>query len=155
MALFTIRKHVDAPREKVFEVASDFVNAAGFIRGITGIEMLTDGPVGVGTKFKETRVIMKREATEEMEVTAFDPPESYVLECESCGCRYRSEFRFTPSGGGTDVEMTFEGKGLTVFAKVMSFIMRPMMKMCMKETGKDLDDVKAAAEGKRAGAEAV
>ncbi len=152
MTKFSLTKHIDAPRETVFQLASDFRNAAEHVRGIKKVEMLTDGPVGVGTRFKETRVVFKREATEEMEVTVFDPPSRYVLECESCGCRYHTEFTFTTVGTGTDVEMVFDAKPLTFFAKVMSFLMRPMMKMCLKETGKDLEDLRVALEQREASA---
>ena len=110
------------------------------------MEMLTDGPVGLGTRFRETRVMFKREATEEMEVTAFDAPHSYSLGCENHGCRYRTEFRFAPNGSGTDLEMTFGAEPLTKTAKVMSFLMKPMMKTMMKHCSKDLEDLKAAVE---------
>ena len=147
MTSFTLTKRIDAPRETVFRLASDFRNAADHIQGITKVEMLTDGPVAQGTRFQETRIVFKREATEEMTVSAYDPPSGYALDCESCGCHYHTEFRFTANGSGTDVEMRFDVKPLTFFAKVMGFLMRPMMKMCLKETGKDLDDLKAVAEG--------
>jgi hypothetical protein len=91
--------------------------------------------------------MFKREATEEMEVTAFDPPRSYTLGCESCGCRYSTVMRFTPRGAGTDVAMTFEATPLTTFAKVMSPLMKPMVKSCLKQVAKDLDDLKASVEG--------
>jgi len=82
-----------------------------------------------------------------MEVTAFDPPRSYTLGSESCGCRYSSVLRFTPKGSGTDVTMTFEAVPLTTFAKIMSVVMRPLIKSSLKLIAKDLDDLKAAVEG--------
>ena len=146
MVAFTIEQHIDAPVEKVFELAADFPNAAERIAAIVGIEMLTDGPVGVGTRFAETRMVFKRKATEEMEVTAFDPPRGFALGCESCGAGYHTEFRFTPDGSGTDVRVVFQVQPLTFLAKAMSFVMRPMMKMCMKETAKDLENLKTCLE---------
>jgi hypothetical protein len=147
MAVCTITRQINAPRETVFARASDFATAPNHIRGIKKVEMLTAGPVGKGTRFRETRIMFKREATEEMEVIAFDPPSGYVLGCESCGCRYRSEFRMTPRAGGTEVQMDFNVQPLTLFAKIMGFLMKPMMKMCVKEIAKDLDDLKASIEG--------
>jgi carbon monoxide dehydrogenase subunit G len=147
MACFTITRHIGAPRDKVFACLSDFRRAPERIKGIKKVEMLTDGPVGVGTRFRETRIVFKREASEVMEVTAFNPPIGYTLACNSCGCRYESEFRLTPRGAGTDVEMRFAVQPLTLFAKVMGSLMRPMFKMCLTEMGKDLDDLKASIEG--------
>jgi carbon monoxide dehydrogenase subunit G len=147
MAGFTITRHIEAPREKVFERLSDFRRAPERIKGIKKVEMLTDGPVGVGTRFKETRIVFKREASEVMEVTAFNPPTGYTICCATCGCRYETEFRLTPRGTGTDVELRLSVQPLTLIAKVMGFLMRPMFKMCLAETTKDLDDIKASIEG--------
>lgn len=146
MSAIRTRVHIDAPPERVFAVASDFAGAARIIEGIERVEMLTEGPVGVGTRFRETRVMFGREATEEMEVVAFDPPRGYVLGCENHGCRYRSEIRVEPSGDGTDVEMSFEAVPLTAVAKLMSVVMGPMMKKMEAICAKDLADLKRAVE---------
>ena len=141
-----IREHVAAPPARVFEVATDFARAPEFVEGIRAVELLTDGPVGVGTRIRETRVFFKKEATEEMEVIEFDPPHSYLLRAESHGCRYLTRIRFEASGGGTDIVFSFDATPLTTFAKVMSVLMKPMTKMMVKECAKDLDDIAAAAE---------
>ncbi len=145
-AAMIMKEHYDASPEKVFEVASDFHNAADNIGSITKCEVITDGPVGVGTRFRETRLMFKRECTEEMEVVEFDPPRSYTLGAESCGCRYRTQLRFTRNGKGTDLEFRFEAQPLTFFAKVMGFLMKPMMKTMMKECRKHLVDLKKVVE---------
>jgi len=146
MAGVTVKKEIAAPPERVFEAATDFANAAKSIRGIEKVEMLTDGPVGVGTRFRETRIMFKREATEVMEVTDFDPPRGYSLRAESHGCRYLSRFRFEPKDGGTELEMRFEATPLTFVAKVMAFLMKPMVGMVAKECGKDMEDLKTRIE---------
>ena len=132
--------------DEVFQLAADFPNAAQFISGITKVELLTDGPIGVGTVFKETRKMFGKEAAEEMTVTVYDPPKRYALECESCGCHYHTEFLFTSENQGTDVTVTFEATSLNWFARLTSILFRPMMKMCMKAVEKDLDDLEAALE---------
>jgi hypothetical protein len=42
--------------------------------------------------------------------------------------------------------MQFDGQPLTIFAKIMSVLMKPMMKSLAKMIEKDLDDLKAAIE---------
>jgi hypothetical protein len=42
--------------------------------------------------------------------------------------------------------MTFQGTPVTLMARVMSVLMRPMMKSVVKACAKDLDDIKAAVE---------
>jgi carbon monoxide dehydrogenase subunit G len=144
---FAIKEQIDRSADEVFAALSNFSAAADMISGITKTEMLTEGPVGMGTRFRETRVMFGREATEEMEVTAFEVPHRYVLGGENHGCRYASEFLLTPKGGGTEVSMSFEATPLTLVAKIMSVLMRPMMKSMAKHCMQDLKDVKTFVEG--------
>lgn len=139
---------VHANVDEVFRMCTDLRHAPERISGITRMEVLTDGPIGVGTRFRETRVMFKKEHTEEMEITEFTPGRSYTVECESCGCHYRSGFDFTPSGDGTNVTFRMDARPLTWAARLMApisaLMFSPMMKKCV---GQDLADIKAAAEG--------
>ena len=145
----SVREHIAAPLDRVFEVASNFADAARAIEGILRVEVLTPGPVGVGTRFRETRKMFGKEATEEMTVTEFEPPRRYLLLAESHGCRYRSELRFEPQGSGTDVVMTFRSEPLTLAARVMSVLMKPMLKSMSKLCSKDLADLKRTIEAQQ------
>lgn len=146
MASVSVEKVIDAPVEKVFDLATDLKGAPGRVRKILRLEVLTDGPVGKGTRFRQTRRMFNREATEEMEITEFEPPGRYVVEAESHGARYRSEFVFTPEGAGTKLVMNFEATPVSMMAKVMAPMMKGMMGAVAKEIEQDLDDIKAAAE---------
>lgn len=150
MIEISMKQHIAAPPEIVFHYASDFAHSPQRIKGIVRVEMLSDGPIGVGTRFKETRVMFKRECTETMEVTAFEPPGRYVLCADTCGCHYQFELRFLPSGDGTDVEMHVKSEPVTTIAKIMSVLMKPLMKSMLKQctemTAKDLADLKTAIE---------
>lgn len=138
---------IDAPPDRVFEVASDFAGAPRRISAITRVEMLTEGPVRVGTRFRETRTMFGREATEEMTVTEFDAGHRYVLGCENHGTRYRSEVRVAPHGEGqSTIVMTFEARPLTMIARVLGVLTKPMVKKVVQACEKDLDDLKAAVE---------
>ena len=147
MPEYTLHKDIDAPAARVFAISSDFENAASRVSGIQSVEVLTDGPVGIGTRFKETRVIFKREATEEMEVVEFEPPHRYRLLAESCGTRYETDIIVTPDGDDRcRLEFRMRPEPLTRLAKVLSFVMRPMIKSMLRLMDKDLEDVKRAAE---------
>ncbi|QDT63685.1 SRPBCC family protein [Calycomorphotria hydatis] len=128
-----LEHRIKAPREIAFAVLSDFEHCSEWIEGIERVEMLTDGPVGVGTRWRETRVMFGKEATEVMEVTTFEPSDRYVVECESCGSLYRSVFTFAEDGDGTKLTLTIETKSLTLMAKLMSplgyFMMGTMKKL--------------------------
>ena len=67
MAGITASLRIEAPVSTVFALATDLDGWAGRIKAITRIEKLTPGPVRVGTRFKETRKMFGKEATETME----------------------------------------------------------------------------------------
>ena len=149
----TVNCHVNAPVERVFANASNFAEVANYIDDITKTEMLTDGPVGVGTRFKETRVMFKRECTEVMEITEFEPNKRYVLHADSHGCLYITTFTFTPEGDGTKVTMDFRSEAHGLMAKLMTPLAKMMTKTLIKCVEKDMACLKAHSE--RTEAEAV
>ena len=148
--------HIDAPQEAIFRVASDFPNAPSVVSAIERVEMLspaTDGsPVGVGTRFKETRIMFGKQATETMDVTEFDPPRAYTLTAESHGMRYASRVTVLEEqpgrvGGGCRLSFDFTGTPLSLGAKAMSPIFGLMMKGAMRKAmDKDLAEIKHHAE---------
>lgn len=143
----TATTHMAASPAAVFAACSDFEHAAENIEAITKMEMLTPGPVGKGTRFRETRKMLGKEATETMEVLEFSPNTTYVLGAESCGSRYRTTFTFTPSGAGTDVEFRFAATPLTFMARLMGAVMMPMMKGVLRKcVMQDLADIKKRVE---------
>lgn len=152
--------HIDATQDRIFAAASDFPNAASFITAIEAIEMLSpaaDGsPIGLGTRFKETRTMFGKQAVETMEVTEFDPPRAYTLSAHSCGVQFHSRITVleeTPggqrngSGGGCRLSFDVHATPTTFVARVMSAFMTPLMKGTMRKAmEKDLADIKRHAE---------
>jgi len=149
MGTLTVTRFARAPLELVFRHATDLRNVPNVVPGIRALEVLTDGPVRVGTRFRETRVVFGREHTETMEVSSFDAPRAYAVVCDSGSTRYESRFSFRPKDGGTEIEMELTATPLTFFAKVMSVLMKPMMKMMATECAKDVEAIAAAAEKSR------
>lgn len=149
MPNFILTKHIAAPVDTVFNVATDIEHAAEHIRGIDNIERLTPGPIGIGTKWRETRTMLGRQATETLEVTAFDPPHSYTIGCDSCGAHIKSTFSFTPVDNETDMTLAVELEARSLFAQLMAPIGRLMfdatMRKCLQA---DLEDIKRVAESR-------
>lgn len=146
MGKISTSMHFKAPVERVFDVFTDLRNAAGRIEGITELEVLTDGPVGRGTRFRETRMMFKKSWTEEMEITDFEPNGAYVVGCESCGSAYATTFRFSPDDGGTRVDLDWEWKPLTFVAKLMSPMGKLMSGSMTKCFEADMNDLRRVIE---------
>jgi hypothetical protein len=143
---FTLTKQVAAPPAAVFAVFADLEHAVGRVQAISKLEVVTPGPVGVGTRFRETRKMFGKDCTEEMQITAFEPGRGYEVTMQSCGAEFRTVFRFVPEGSGTRVEVDFKPRALSLFAKLMvpmSWLMMGSMKKCFDQ---DLEDLKKATE---------
>jgi uncharacterized protein YndB with AHSA1/START domain len=145
MSPIIVTRTIPAPPEQVFGLFTDLDAAPERLSQIDAIERLTDGPVGVGTRWKETRTMFGRQATEEMEITEFAPPRAYAVEAESCGTRFRTDFRFSPETQGTRVEMQFVATPVSLFAHIMSPLSGLMKGMLVKCLEQDLDDLAQVA----------
>src|SRR5262245_11156101 len=131
-----------APPDRMWAVASDFAQAPGRIKAITKVEIVTPGPVGAGTRFREWR---GRQMVD-MEIAAWSPPRSYSLRGYAVGTEFMSEIRCVPDGSGTRLEMEGDARAQTFGANLLSPLISAMSKMMMKSCAKDLSDIAAAAE---------
>ena len=140
-----VRRVLPAPPEKAFAACTDLEAAPDRIRAIVKMEVLGGGEIGVGTRFRETRVMFGREATEEMEITDWAPPKGFVVEARSHGTHYRTVYSFEPEGAdATTVTLRFGAEPQTFFAKIMGFVFSGMMKTVEKCLVDDLDDIAAS-----------
>lgn len=140
-------RHVKAPIERTFDVFSDLTKAAERVEGIKSVEILSDTPAtGVGTRWRETRVMFGREATEEMEISAFTPNKSYEVVAHSRGVDYHTIYTFREHNGGTDVEMVFSGKPTTLLTRLMSPLGYLFKGATQKALEADMDALKRVAE---------
>lgn len=131
-----------ATPERVWAVASDFLNAAENITSITRLEILTPGPIGAGTRFREWR----GRQVAEMEISAWSPPRSYGLLGYAMGTEFASEVRCVPDGVGTRLEMEVTVRPQTLGAKLLSPLMAVMSRLMVKSCAQDLRDIAAVAE---------
>ncbi|MFE8941874.1 SRPBCC family protein [Streptomyces sp. NPDC007872] len=96
-----VERRVAASPGRVWEAITDLPGLPRVLTGVRKVEVLTPGGFGVGTRWRETRRMLGREATEEMTVTACEPPDRYVTVADSHGMHYVSELTLTPDGTGS------------------------------------------------------
>jgi hypothetical protein len=143
---------VNASKEAIWAVISDFEHMVENIQAITKVEILekpTTRDSLVGLKWTETRTMFGSEATETMQVTESMANEYYQTQAESCGAIYISRMFIEEENQQNYVGMAFEGKAQSVCSKFMMTIMGWMMVNATKEAlRKDLEDIKNIAEGR-------
>lgn len=148
----TVEVRIAKPAPEVFAVCTNPDEFAQVVSGIDKVEVLQrpkDGPLGsIGTRWRETRTLYGKQATEEMWVTEWQLNEYYVVRAKSHGTRYRSYIRTIPEvNDSTQLEMTFSGEPYTFMAKTMNKLLGKFMRGSVeKMLLADLNDIKAFCE---------
>lgn len=141
-------RHVNAPPGAVWHVLTDLDTAVERISGIKKIERLdaNEGFV-VGTKWRETRVMAKREATEEIEVVSITDGASYETRAGNEKVSYHATMGVRADGDGSIVWMTLGGEAHTLLGKIMTVLLGWLgARMARKAISQDLADIAKAAE---------
>lgn len=145
-----IERVVAAPAARVWGIMTDLDRSPDVLSAVTRVERLDGGSTfGVGTRWKETREVFGKEATEEMAVTAVEPGRSYVVEADSRGAHYRSTMGVEPlDDARSRLYLSFgaepEGLGGQILAATVGRLFRGVTRRMLR---RDLDDIAAAAEG--------
>jgi carbon monoxide dehydrogenase subunit G len=139
---FQFNEHIARSPRDVFEVLSNPAKATEFLDNITDSRKLTDGPITVGTKFRETRVVNGKEASADLLVSAYEPHTHVGISTEAEGIKVEYHYRLSPEGDGTRLKWTCE-----LEASGLRRMMLPMVAGIMKkEDGGHLQKLKTYLE---------
>lgn len=120
MVTVTVANKIAAPVDRVFSLFTDLDHCAGLVKGIKKIDVLTPGPFGLRTRWLETREVLGRDVTEELEVTAFEMNHAYTVTNDVHGARMDTHFTFEPHGAGTEVNVVFQAAPHTFLSMLVS-----------------------------------
>lgn len=139
---FEFNEHIERAPQDVFEVLSNPTRATEFLDNITASTKLTDGPIGVGTMFRETRVVNGKESSVDLLVSTYEPNTHVGISAEAEGITVEYHYHLSPEGGGTRLKWTCE-----LEASGLRKMMLPMVAGIMKkEDGDHLQKLKAYLE---------
>lgn len=138
---------IEAPADRVFQVLTEVERLPDRVSAITHIEMLTSGPLRVGSRFRETRRMFGREATEVMTVAEMEPPERLVLTASGHGTDYRVEHLLAAEGARTRLSMAFSGVPRTFTAWLLAPLGALMKGSVKRQIAGDLAELKRFIEG--------
>lgn len=143
MSGFERDEWIARPPEQLFDLLSDSSRAVELMPSTTRMEKLTSGPVGVGTRFRETRMMNGEPRETDLEVVRYEPPTDYAVRNVTQGIESVYHYRLEPEGQGTRItlEATVSGSGLRALAA-------PVVAAILKREDSDhLARLKAVAEG--------
>jgi uncharacterized protein YndB with AHSA1/START domain len=142
MAGFNLRELISHSPKEVFDFITSSDNAPKVVQSVKSMVKLTEGPVRVGTRYRETRLMNGKEQHAELEVVAYEPNQKYAMKNVTEGIETVYQYTFHPEANGTRVDLVCE-----VRAGGLKRFMLPMVASILKkEDGDHLQRLKKALE---------
>lgn len=146
MTRTTITRIIDAPIDIVFNTVADISQFTEAIPHIVNVEFLTESKTGIGTRFRETRVMKGKEVATELEVTEYVENDRVRMVADSHGTVWDSLFTVNSENGQTSLTLTMDARAY----KFLPRLMNPLIKgMIAKAVAMDMDMVKEYCEGQQ------
>jgi Polyketide cyclase / dehydrase and lipid transport len=152
MSTVTVTRLVEAPVDDVWRVFTELGCRCEWLSTVTRVEMLTEGPFGAGTAWRETRTVAKgAEVTEEFRVRECVAPERFVVDSPGIGAEYRMTYTFVPvtegrHRGGTMVTVVQDGTPTAPAGRFLTLVFGGLAARTVEGAlRRDLDDLAAAA----------
>lgn len=136
-------RQIDAPVSLVFSIIGDSRRYADAVPHIVKVEFLGDQQIGTGTRFRETRLMGKREAVAEFEVTEYIENDRLRIVSDAGGTLWDSVFTFEGNESQTQLTLNMDVRPYKIFARLMVPLIRGVV---TKGVSADLDCVKAYCE---------
>jgi len=92
---------INRPADQVFAFFADPANDQKWRAHVK--EVAAEGPAQVGSRIHQVEGPGGRGIAADIEVTAYEPPTRYAFQVVAGPARPKGEYRFTPSGSGTQV----------------------------------------------------
>ncbi len=143
MSTIIISKVIAAPVDEVFNTVADINRFSKAIPHIVKIEFLSEITVGVGTRFRETRIMKGRESVTELEVTEYEKNERVRMVADSHGTIWDTVFVVEPDGEHSKLTLTMEARSYQLMPRIMNVVMKGMISGSI---ARDMDLVKRYCE---------
>ncbi|GAA2530335.1 SRPBCC family protein [Winogradskya humida] len=152
MSTVAVTRLIEAPVVTVWRVFTDLPRRREWLSTVTRVDMLTQGPFGRGTVWRETRTMADGgEVTEEFRVRECAIPERFVVASPGLGADYRMTYMFTPviegrHRGGTMVTVVQDGSPTAPAGRLLALVFGGLAARTVEGAlRRDLDDLAAAA----------
>lgn len=134
---------INRPISEVFAFISDISNGPKMNENIVNVDKLTEGPIRVGSLFKETRVIRGRNAAATIEVVQYNPTKEFSARSDSNGLIVTYHYQMSEVTDGTEVSFQCEVKT----SGIVMLLFKPLLiKILKQEDGDHLKDIKRVIE---------
>lgn len=107
------------PPERAFAFLADLANLPRWQSGVTRAELLTDGPIAVGSAARVATELMGQNIEADLRVTELDPPRRLVLATEVAGMQVDAILTLEPRDEGSRATFGMDITGGGLFGGAM------------------------------------
>jgi hypothetical protein len=143
MTRVTVVRSIRAPVDRVFSTVSDISQYSRAVRDIVRFEFLSEVRSGVGTRFRETRLMKGKEHHTELDVTEYASNDRVRMVAANHGIVWDTLFTVAAVNGETRLTTTMDARTRRIPARIMIALMKGNLQRAI---GKDMDAVKAYCE---------
>ncbi len=143
MAKVTVSRRIDAPVDVVFRTVAHVERFSQAVPHILRVEFLSEVKSGVGARFRETRMMMGREASTELEVTEYVENERVRIVSEAGGALWDSVFTVARDGEETELKLVMDARPQSMRARMTLPLIIGTVRKAIEQ---DMDAVKAFCE---------
>ena len=152
MSTVAVTRLVEASVEDVWRVFTDLSGRRAWLSTVTHVELLTRGPFGTDTQWRETRTMGDgTEITEDFRVSECLPQSRFVVASPGIGADYRMTYTFVPvlegrHRGATMVTVIQDGTPTAPAGRFLSLVFGGLAARTLEGAlRRDLEDLAAAA----------
>jgi hypothetical protein len=152
MSTVAVTQLIGAPVAETWRVFTDLPGRLRWLSTVSRVEMVTDGPFGAGTTWRETRRLGDDAlVTEEFRVLECVLPERFVVASPGIGADYRMTYTFVPviegkHRGATMVTVVQDGSPTAASGRLLALVFGGLAARTVEGAlRRDLDDLAHAA----------
>ncbi|QED49799.1 SRPBCC family protein [Cytobacillus dafuensis] len=143
MADFRSSVIIHKPVKAVFDYITSMENTSEIMPNVVKMEKLTEGPIGKGTKFKETRSVRGNTVNADIEMVEYEQDKLFKTRSDSNGLIVEYTYIFHEIEEGTQVELDASVKTSGLRMKLTKHF---IVKMIKREDGFQLEYLKEMLE---------
>ena len=133
--------HINRPVEQVFTFLADTKNLRSWQSGLVENEQLTEGPLRVGSRFREVRRTGPRNSEIQAEITVFEPNKRFATKTLTKP-QVTVSYTFDEENGGTRITYKF----VMITSGFMRLLERLIAGSMKKNTDSDFEKLKRILE---------
>jgi carbon monoxide dehydrogenase subunit G len=126
---------INRPASEVFQFLTKLDDLPTWQESCLSVQREGEGPIGVGTKWTESRSMMGRESEQTMEITEYEPDQRFTVQSVGGPFTMRIEHALEPAGDGTRLHVVAQAEMGGVSRLAGPMVKRQARQMFEKDFG--------------------